>query len=548
MTFLDATDAERLELQDARKEALKYSNLCKSNFAVIATLEKINGDLARALGEKNQAVLSAQSELDRLKGDIFGKSSERRCGDLGPLFGQAEGKTETVTYERKKREKFGHTEQRDLPRVEVRHELSEEEVRAEGLKPMEGQFEVSELINVVPSRFVVEVHTRQKYTRVYPEKAPIEAPVIVTAPGPLKLKDGSRYSIEFGVEVGLSKYEWHLPLDRQVRMMKSHGLDVTSQVLHAQVDTIAWYLGNNIVPNIVARIRSSRVNLGDETYLENLAKDAKARFWLWSVMSKDAVVFDVFDSRAKKAAQEFLKDLEGVLLTDGYYVYKSLACPKLILANDWVHVRRKFKNAVKTHDTEANWFLDHLGMLFKIEEEMKGRGTSEILAVRQATSRPIVESIGQRCRELQATTLRQSPLGKAIQYTLKLWDGLNVFLGDAQVPIDTNGIERALRGPVVGRKNFYGSKSLENARISAVWYTVIQTCHMNGVDPREYITATLRAILSKQPVVMPWDWPGRRVPDRPPPPVSETVVSETNPGLTINTPENSAIADSKAVS
>lgn len=519
MVFLNATEAERLELQDARLAALKYSNLCKANLAIIAKLEKINLELAQALGEKNQAVLFSQSELDRLKGQIFGKSSERSTGDSGPLFKQAE--TETVSYERRKRKTFGRTEQPELPRVPVLHELPEEEVQAQGLKKMEGQFETSELINIVPSRFVLEEHRRQKYTRVDPamakivedpEKDPVDPPAIVTAPGPLKLKDGSRYSIEFGSEVGLGKYQWHLPLDRQVRMMKAQGLVVTSQALFAQLDTIAWYLKLNVVPNIVARIRSSRVNLGDETYLENLAKDAKSRFWLWSVMSKDAVVYDVFDSRAKKAAQEFLKDLEGVLLTDGYYVYKTLASKKLILANDWVHVRRKFKSAEKTHVEEAKWFLDHIRALFKIEENLEGHPTSECLAIRQATSKPIVELIGQKCQELEATTLPKSPLGRAIRYTLKLWPGLNVFLDNPEVPIDTNGIERGLRGPVVGRKNFYGAKSLENARISAIWYTVVQTCLMNGVEPREYLNATLRAILSKQPVIMPWDWPKKTSP------------------------------------
>jgi transposase len=474
MVFLEATDAEKLEPQEARLAALKYSNLCKANLAVIAALEKVVGDLAQKLGEKDQAVLFSQAELDRLKGKLFGKSSERAIGEAGPLFGSAQPESEEITYKRKKRTQFGRTEQPELPRVEVVHVLPAEQVEAEGLRKMEGQFEVSELINVVPSRFVIEEHKRQKYTRVNPELAPrpeedgdgdpdkVDPPAFVTAPGPLKLKEGNRYSIEFGVEVGLAKYQWHLPLDRQVRMMKAQGLNVTSQTLFDQIDTIAWYLKLNVVPNIVARVRASRVNLGDETYLENLAKDAKSRFWLWSVMSRDAVVYDVFDSRAKKAAEEFLKGLEGVLLTDGYYVYKSLAGDKLILANDWVHVRRKFKAAEKTHAVEAKWFLDRIRALFKIEEELKARNASdsEILAIRQATSKPLVELIGQRCRELEATTLPKSPLGRAIRYTLKLWSGLIVFLENPDVPIDTNGIERGLRAPVVGRKNFVTGQPL----------------------------------------------------------------------------------------
>jgi transposase len=576
MVFINATDAEKLELRAAREAALRYSNLCKAHLAANAVLEKANKTLAEALGIQHQAVLDAQAQLGSLKGKVFGRSTERREGSEGPLFDQAPEETEKVTYERKKkRKKFGRTEQPELPRALIDHRIVIEDQKRFGLKEMEGQFEISELINVMPAKFVVEVHRRQKYVQVNPAASAVEAPVIVTAPGPLKLKEGGRYSIEFGVEVGLGKFQWHLPLDRQVRIMKTHGLTTTSQALFAQVDTIAWYLGNHVMPGIVAKIRSHRVNQADETYLENLAKEAKSRFWLWSVMNREAVLFDVFDSRAKKSAAEFLKDIEGVLLTDGYYVYQSLSSERLVLANDWVHVRRKFTAAEKTHPIESKWFVDQIRVLFDIEEELQGKTSFEILAVRKEKSQPLVEAIGSKCRELEQTTLKQSPLGKAVKYTLKLWAGLNVFLTNSEVPLDTNWIERTLRSPVVGRKNYYGAKTLANAKMAAVWFSVIQTCLVNEVEPREYINATLRAILTKQKVLMPWEWPGakRRVSDpaadaaarvsdpaadaaaRVSDPaadaaarVSETVVSETGAGLTVKQGANGSIHASESVS
>lgn len=550
MIYLDATAAEKLETMAAREAALKYSNLCKSNLAVIATLEKVNQKLATALGKEHQAVLDAQAQLGALKGKLFGKSSERRDGSNGPLFDEKPPETETVTYERekekKKRTDFGRTEQPELPRVIVDHGLSEAQQKAGSLKPMEGQFEVSELITVTPSQFVIEEHRRQKYVQVNPAASAVESPVIVTAPGPLKLKDGGRYSPEFGVEVGVGKFQWHLPLDRQVRIMKAHGLVATSQVLFAQVDTIAWYLGNHVMPGIVAKIRSNKVNQGDETYLENLAKGDQSRFWLWSVMNPEAILFEVYDTRGKRAAEAFLKDLEGVLITDGYTVYQSLENPKLVLANDWAHVRRKFVSAEKTHAIESAWFVNQIRLLFEIEESLKGKSGFEILGIRQAQSKPIVEAIGEKCRELAETTLKQSPLGRAVKYTLKLWRGLNVFLDNAAVPLDTNWIERMQRGPVVGRKNYYGAKTLANARMAAIWHSVIQTCVLNGVEPREYINETLRAILTKQPVVMPWDWPKRI--KEPEVGVSETVVCETGAGLITKVAENGPTHASKTVS
>jgi hypothetical protein len=96
----------------------------------------------------------------------------------------------------------------------------------------------------------------------------------------------------------------------------------------------------------------------------------------------------------------------------------------------------------------------------------------------------------------------------------------------------------------VGRKNYYGSKTLVSARVAAVWHSVIQTCIVNGVDPREYINATLRAILTKQKVLMPWEWPNRTRRES----VSETAVFETVPGLTVKPAEISHTAVSKSVS
>jgi hypothetical protein len=81
-----------------------------------------------------------------------------------------------------------------------------------------------------------------------------------------------------------------------------------------------------------------------------------------------------------------------------------------------------------------------------------------------------------------------------------------VFLSDPEVPWHTNAIEGALRSPVVGRKNHYGSHSLKTAEVAAVWYSVLETCKMHGVDVRAYLIDTLTNILTKKPVLMPWEW------------------------------------------
>jgi transposase len=90
--------------------------------------------------------------------------------------------------------------------------------------------------------------------------------------------------------------------------------------------------------------------------------------------------------------------------------------------------------------------------------------------------------------------LPRSALGKAIAYASGLWPGLVRLLGDPKIPLDTNGVERALRGVAVGRKNHYGSRSERGTHVAALFYSLIESAKLCGVEPRAYLReATLRA-------------------------------------------------------
>ncbi len=70
----------------------------------------------------------------------------------------------------------------------------------------------------------------------------------------------------------------------------------------------------------------------------------------------------------------------------------------------------------------------------------------------------------------------------------------------------TNLIERLQRDPVVGRKMHYGSRTLRSAQVAADWYTIIGTCRLNDVTPREYIKYALTEVLQGRKPVLPWDY------------------------------------------
>lgn len=100
--------------------------------------------------------------------------------------------------------------------------------------------------------------------------------------------------------------------------------------------------------------------------------------------------------------------------------------------------------------------------------------------------------------------LKTLSIGKAAGYTIGNWDRLTRFVGDARVPLDNNATERAIRGPVVGRKNHYGSKSRRGTAVAATLYSILETAKLHGVDPARYLHEAVRAA-DRGEILLPWD-------------------------------------------
>jgi transposase len=171
------------------------------------------------------------------------------------------------------------------------------------------------------------------------------------------------------------------------------------------------------------------------------------------------------------------------------------------LPDCWAHVRRKFFEAKESAPRTAGWFLRLIQHLYRIEERLRRKnGSPKLRAVlRQQESRMIVERIGRACERLQrgGRHLPQSPLGKALSYTLKQWAGLQVFLTDGRVEIDNNGVENAIRPTAVGKKNWLFIGADDAGERSAVLFTIIENCRRLGLNPYDY----LKDVLTRLPTL-----------------------------------------------
>jgi len=492
MTLEQLTDHKSLL---AAAKLLQAENLVMAK--MIAKLKK-----RLAILEGTEAV-QLQLQIEELETDLanarkklFGESTEQRP--------KAKATTEDDS-ETKKQRGHGRREQPLLDVVEKVHVANEAELACSScggdLREWSGQFEEAEEIDIIERRFVVTRHKRQKYRCTC-------GTCIETAPGPVKLFEGARYSVGFAQHVAMAKYADHLPLERQVKTMQRDGLTVDSQTLWDQIEALAKLLAP-AHDRLQKHVLSQSVIGADETHWRMMsAKGKKAggdckRWQVWAIVAPNAVCYRIEDSRSADAAGKLLGDYVGTVICDGYSAYQSLKKrgARFELAHCWAHVRRKFIEIEDQYPTQCKQVLDWIGKLYAIERETRDGPPEERLRKRQEESRQIVIAIQNWALKTEA--LPQSNLGKAIAYMGGVWDGLRVFLDDADVELDNNRTERALRGVVVGRKNHYGSRSKRGTEVAAFFYSLIESAKLAGVGPHTYLRAAIDSALRGGTIPLP---------------------------------------------
>jgi transposase len=433
-----------------------------------------------------------QEQMDRLQRRLFSDSSEKRSTEP-----KRPPPAEPQTG-------HGPTEQPDLPHVETTVELADDDKICDScggeLEDMGDQTEDSELIDVIERKFIVRKIKRRKYRCRC-------GCAIKTAPAPVKPIEGGRYSLDFAAHVVTDKYTDHSPLDRQRKTMLRDGLVVSTATLWDQVHAIATWL-EPVYDVLRQYILSADVIGVDETHWRLLSsKNGGKKWWVWALTSRDAVWYGINPSRSAKVATEYLDGFEGVAVCDAYKVYQTVqriaaqAGLDFILALCWSHARRHFVEAEANYP-QCGHAIDLIGKLFAIDRETtdptllhgdrKLEEAQRRLEGRQSLAPPLLEEL--REWALAQRGRPKSGLRKAIDYLLSNWKGLTVFVNDPYVPLHNNDTEQAMRGPVVGRKNHYGSRSERGTRAAAICYSIVETARRNGLNPHAYIVEAIKAL------------------------------------------------------
>lgn len=469
-------------------------------------LQKEVDKLRKLEAEKNQIKLELDCQRTIFKKLVFGHGVETRSPDRPR---RAKEDEQLLLHGQSLVPAPAEETKETLKNEGVVHEMAVEEILEEARvrelpedvaqwKEIAGLTENSTEVTVIERQYILVKHKRKKY-RYEPSKGTGNE-IIVTAKGPEKLLPGCSYSIDFALSVVRDKYEYHLPLERQTRQMESLGLKgVGTKTLYNLCEAVSVHL-DPVTESIRQDILSSNLCVHmDETPWPIQGEDDNG--YLWAISNQAGRLYRFEPTRSGKVADEMLEGYKGPMLSDAYGGYDRFKKKKEItLAHCWAHGRRKFFEIRELY-AESDEILDLMEDLFGIEHEAK---TYEELGVlRQEKSKPITDKIYAWLIERKARHLPESAFTKAVDYMLKRWKEFTVFLTDVRIPLSNNEAERAMRHAVMGRKNFYGSKTINGADTAAILYSVIESCKKVEIDPTTFIRQAILRNNRKEPQVSP---------------------------------------------
>ena len=354
------------------------------------------------------------------------------------------------------------------------------------------------------------------------------APALLTAAAPPRLIPKGILGISVWVTVLIDKYLLYRPTYRLLADLRAHGLDLAQGTVTDGMRRLAPLFAP-LREALIARSRTGQHWHADETrwqVFEATSEDACQRWCLWVFWSAEVVVFTLDPTRsARVPKQHFATVTGGVVSVDRFSSYKRLAKDtELVLSFCWVHVRRDFITVAHERDDQEEWaeqWLADIATLYHLNDErLEVRDEPAQYAAADAALRAGVQAMQERReRELAQQPRLPAACAKVLRSLRNHWQGLTLFVENPDLPMDNNQAERALRGPVVGRKNYYGSGAQWSGELSATLFSLFHTLERWRINPRTWLTEYLHACADAGGRVpadfqrfLPWNRRAARVP------------------------------------
>lgn len=477
-------------------------------FTSIAVLAKQIADEKRARGQAEAECARLAEQLKLAQEREFGTSSEQKLQVSSGTEADSPTTSNDDAEPKKKLRLAASGGGRKplaahLPREDVRHELQPHECKCPicSGELIELAPTVSEEMYTIPKQYVVRRRAQANYCCRGCDE-------FTSAPMPLRMFPGSSYgSPEFVADVATAKYQFGIPLYRQVDMAAANGVPLNRTTLANLMITLGDRL-TSLHTLLREKLLSQPLIHADETTVQVLKEpgrrpEQQSYLWLFRSGAKaeqQMVVFEYQQTRAGSHALNFLTQgdgsmYSGKLQADGYAGYNSVS--EAVRIACMAHIRRKFVDALKLvpsparSDSVAAEIIELIGELYAVERSGKGLTDEALLALRNRDSRPLVARIESWLTEHRGKVLPKTALGNAVRYALDQWPAMKKYLDDPGCSIDNNIAERDIKRVVMGRKAWLFADSVDGMEANAVLYSLVQTCIANQVDPYRYFKAVI---------------------------------------------------------
>ncbi len=378
-----------------------------------------------------------------------------------------------------------------------------------------------EVLEYVPSHFKVIVHQRPKLSCRHCE-------TITQPPMPSLPIERGRPGAGLIAHVAIAKFCDHLPLHRQSEIYAREGVELERSTLADWMGRVAWLLGP-LAERVGDYVRAGPAIHADDTPVPvqdpGRGRARKGRLWVvvrderpWGSSNPTAAYYRYSPDRKGEHAQKLLAQAQGFLHADAYAGFDKLyepdlatGEPRLLAVACWSHARRElFDEHASTKSPIPRQALEKMADIFAVERQINGLSAEERLRVRQETVAPMVADLKAFLEASLMRISRKSDLAKAIRYSLVRWEALSRFLSDGRLEMTNNAAERAIRPLTLGRRNWTFLGSDAGGERAAVFYTLIQTCKLNGMNPEAYL-ADVVARIGDHPInrideLLPWSW------------------------------------------
>jgi transposase len=387
-----------------------------------------------------------------------------------------------------------------LPRVVI--EVVPPEVEAEG----RDQFEVigvetREVLERRPASLVVVETRKPKFVR---KDRPREGSTMVLKAATPELP------IERGLagpgllaDTIVKRWQDHLPLHRQEAIFAREGLELARSTLCGWHEALAELVRPVVAAMWADALQQPYLCIDATGVLVQAPEKCRHGHFFVVVAPELHALFGFSPEHSGAAVDRLLPGYSGYLVADASSVYDHLyRTGQVIEVGCWAHARRYHFKALPSDPDRAKQAITYIGALFQIERTLAGAPAREKLAVRQEKSKPVVDQYFGWCQTESELVLDESPIAKAINYSVNQKDGLRRFLEDGRLPLHNNISELQLRREAVGRKNWLFVGSEDGATVNANFVSLLASCSLHQIEPSAY----LRDLFCLLP-----SWPLKRV-------------------------------------